>query len=84
MTQTELQQLLSADGTQSKLDNLDEKEFELFSLMSRGTPTRFILDEMGLTAEELAEVKKQVQKKLGIKNEIALLQFAAKNRARDL
>ena len=84
MTHAQLEQILtSTDSPQSKLDNLDEREFELFSLMSRGTPTRFIESEMGVSGEHLVELKKSLQKKLGIKNEIALLQFAAKNRARE-
>lgn len=63
----------------SPLDRLSEREFELFSALAQGYSRGQIELELGMSASELASVKKGIMEKLSLRSEIALVQFAAKN-----
>lgn len=82
VTREELEKLLAAQKRPKKpgkdLNQLDERELELFSMLSRGYTSAQIREEMGLAPAELAELKARTCRSLSLKNEIQLLQLAAK------
>ena len=80
MTQAQLTEILKGSETSSELDLLNEREIEFFSLLSQGTPSHIMLVEMGIEADDLTRLKASIRKKLGLKNDIQLLQFAAKHK----
>jgi DNA-binding NarL/FixJ family response regulator len=82
MTHEQLAEILKDSEINSELDLLNEREIELFSLLSQGTPSHLITVEMGIQADELAGFKTNIRNKLGLKNDIQLLQFAAKHKPR--
>ena len=82
MTQEQLAEILKDSESSSELDHLNEREIELFSLLSQGTPSHLITMEMGMESEDLASLKAGIRKKLSLKNDIQLLQFAAKHKSR--
>ena len=82
MTRQQLAELLADSETRSELDLLNEREIELFSMLSQGTASHLISREMGIAPEDLPKLKTSIQKKLGLKNDIQLLQFAAKHQSR--
>jgi hypothetical protein len=82
MTHAQLTEILKDNETSSDLDLLNEPEIEFFSLLSQGTPSHMMLLEMGIEAEDLTRLKASIRKKLGLKNDIQLLQYAAKHKAR--
>lgn len=81
MTPEELVSLLDAQKEKSELELLEDRELELFSFMSQGNCTAMICEEMAIDADSLVWLKKSIQKKLGLKNELELQKFAAMHRA---
>jgi len=81
MTPQELVSLLNDQTNKSELDQLEDRELELFSFMSQGNSKAMICEEMALDAEALGWLKKSIQKKLGLKNETELQKFATMHRA---
>jgi DNA-binding CsgD family transcriptional regulator len=81
MTPQQLQQLLSGEkvnALKSDLDMLDERELEVFSILSQGYSNSQIDSQFGIPPKQLKEIKERIQKKLGLKNEVQLLQLAVK------
>jgi DNA-binding NarL/FixJ family response regulator len=82
MTRAQLDEFLSRDAAgQSSLDVLDEREMEVISMMSQGSNSSHICRELNLEPEGLAALKKELMGKLRLKNEVQLIQFAAKQRS---
>ncbi len=82
MTRDQLAQFLAAkESSTSQMDRLDNREVELISLLSQGYNGANICRELHITPEELKSLKSGVQSRLNLKNEMQLLQFAAKQRA---
>src|SRR5438067_10873398 len=85
MTREQLDQILAdEDTTRSALDILNNREIEVFSLLSQGYSTHHICGELDIAAEELGALKATIQSKLGLKNEIQLFQFAMSQRAQNI
>jgi DNA-binding NarL/FixJ family response regulator len=83
MTREQLAAVLgNTTGNESELDVLSEREVEVVSLMSQGNPSSFICRELAISAEELGEIKKAIRGKCKLKDEVALVQFAARQRLR--
>ena len=81
MTMEQLSQILAdEDATQSALDALTDREVEVLSLLSQGASSRRVCDEMMISTEDLGAFKEKIQRKLGLKNELQLYQFAARQR----
>jgi len=81
MTMEQLSRILAdEDATQSALDVLTDREVEVLSLLSQGASSRRICEEMQLSPEDLGAYKERMQRKLGLKNELQLFQFAGKQR----
>jgi DNA-binding NarL/FixJ family response regulator len=81
MTRDQLDQILADEqNTQSALDVLNNREIEVFSLLSQGYSTHHICRELEITPDQLAAYKTSIQSKLKLKNEIQLFQFAVKQR----
>jgi DNA-binding CsgD family transcriptional regulator len=79
MTQEELQRLLGRaqeSNLHSELDVLSERELEVFSALAQGYSGSQILAECGIAPAELRQLKQKIQQKLGLKNEVQLLQRA--------
>jgi DNA-binding NarL/FixJ family response regulator len=81
MTREQLDQILADEAnTQSALDILNNREIEVFSLLSQGFSTHHICEELDISPETLGTIKAAIQSKLKLKNEIQLFQFAVKQR----
>jgi DNA-binding NarL/FixJ family response regulator len=81
MTREQLDQILAdEDNTRSALDILNNREVEVFSLLSQGYSSHHICRELDIGPEELGALKASIQSKLRLKNEIQLFQFAVKQR----
>ena len=80
MTREQLAAVLGADGGNSPLDVLSDREVEVVSLMGQGNASSFICRELAISAEELAGLKKSIMTKCGLKDDVALVRFAAKQR----
>jgi DNA-binding CsgD family transcriptional regulator len=79
MTQQQLATYLAQTKQKpTKLDVLNDREMELISLMASGASGMQITQEMGLDPEGYAKLKEKTRKKLDLKNEMELVQFAAK------
>ena len=79
MTQQQLQQLLSTSreaGLTSELDVLDERELEVFSMIGQGYTPSQMQEEIGVTPSELKALKRRLQSKLDLKDEVALVRKA--------
>ena len=84
MTRAQLNQILADEGsTRSALDILNNREVEVFSLLSQGYSSHHICRELEITPEQLAGLKFAIQSKLNLKNEIQLFQFAVKQRVQN-
>ena len=82
MTRAQLDELLRNEPADpSPLDALDNREMEVLSLLSQGSNSSFIAREMLIAPEQLAAHKKSIQTKLRLKNEMQLIQYAAKQKA---
>lgn len=82
MTREQLNQLFAQEkpaAKPSKLDALDDRDLELYSMMSQHYPTSQICAELAITREELIVRKTELQKKLGLKDQVKLIQFIAQN-----
>jgi len=78
MTQEELCVLLKqADRRRHWSDLLDERELEAMSFLTIGLWPRQICDEMAITSRQFRKLQRSIQKKLGLRSEIAFLQFLA-------
>ena len=64
---------------QSPLDVLDERELEIFSILSHGYTAGQIESEFGIKRSELKSAKDRIQGKLQLKNEVELIQCAARH-----
>jgi DNA-binding NarL/FixJ family response regulator len=81
MTRAQLNQILADEGsTRSALDILNNREVEVFSLLSQGYSSHHICRELEIMPEQLSALKFAIQSKLNLKNEIQLFQFAVKQR----
>jgi len=81
MTRAQLDQILADEGsTRSSLDILNNREIEVFSLLSQGYSTHHLCRELEITPDQLSALKAAIQSKLNLKNEIQLFQFAVKQR----
>jgi DNA-binding CsgD family transcriptional regulator len=81
MTQAELAKLLAAPKqSDSVLDSLEDRELEVISLLAQGRSFRQTAQEMGLDPDRFESLKKAIQKKLKLKDDVKLIQFAAKHR----
>jgi DNA-binding NarL/FixJ family response regulator len=81
MTRAQLDQILADEGsTRSSLDILNNREIEVFSLLSQGYSTHHLCRELEITPDQLSALKCAIQTKLNLKNEIQLFQFAMKQR----
>jgi DNA-binding NarL/FixJ family response regulator len=81
MTRAQLDQILADEkNTRSALDILNNREIEVFSLLSQGYSSHHICRELDITTDQLAAVKFAIQSKLNLKNEIQLFQFAVQQR----
>jgi DNA-binding CsgD family transcriptional regulator len=80
MTPEELARALAQNGpgSQSALDALDDRELEVFSILSHGYSTGQMQSEFGIAAPELKRLKRAIQKKLGYRTEAQLLQAASR------
>jgi DNA-binding NarL/FixJ family response regulator len=81
MTREQLAAVLAKGKAESDLDDLSDREVEVVSLMSQGGNSSFICRELNLGEEELRELKSSIRKKCRLKDDVALVQFAAKQRA---
>ena len=85
MTREQLDRILAdEDTTRSALDILNNREIEVFSLLSQGYSTHHICRELEISPEELAALKSTIQSKLNLKNEIQLFQFAVSQRVQNI
>ena len=81
MTRAQLDQILADErNTRSALDILNNREVEVFSLLSQGYSTHHICRELDIDGDQLAALKFAIQSKLNLKNEIQLFQFAVQQR----
>ena len=81
MTRAQLDQILADEkNTQSALDILNNREIEVFSLLSQGYSSHHICRELEINNDQLAALKFAIQSKLNLKNEIQLFQFAVQQR----
>jgi DNA-binding CsgD family transcriptional regulator len=81
MTPEQLAQFLAQQnqpGDASDLDRLDEREMEVFSILSQGYTASQIQSEFGIDRARLAATKQSIQKKLGLKSELELLRRIAR------
>lgn len=79
MTPEQLARILQNQcGSDSELDTLDERELEVFSTLAQGYSPYQIQTETGIDPVQLRHIKRRIQAKLGFKDEIQLLRFAAK------
>ena len=84
MTRAQLNQILADEkSTGSPLDILNNREVEVFSLLSQGYSTHHLCRELEITPEQLSALKFAIQSKLNLKNEIQLFQFAVKQRVQN-
>jgi DNA-binding NarL/FixJ family response regulator len=78
MTREQLSEILAEEERfGSALDNLDNRELEIISLMSQGSNSGQITQELFMSREALDRAKSGIRQKLGLKDEVALVQFAA-------
>ncbi len=81
MTRAQLEEILKNESPAAGLlDKLDNREMEIFSLISQGSNSSNICRELQITPEQLSAQKKQIQAKLKLKDDVQLIQFAAKSR----
>jgi DNA-binding CsgD family transcriptional regulator len=80
MSPEQLARLLANEKHSSPLDALNERELEVFSLIGQGYTAGQMDSEFGIAPPRLKATKLAIQKKLGLKNEVQLLQFAARQR----
>lgn len=81
MTREQLATILGNDKSPgSELDVLSDREVELVSLLSQGGNTSSICREMQVDEAELLRLKASVRSKCKLKDEVALIQFAARQR----
>jgi len=82
MTREQLAQFLSQDNSKvpsSPLDVLDERELEVFSILSQGYSASQIESQFGIGADELKAIQKSLRNKLKLKDDVQLIRYAAKH-----
>lgn len=78
MTREQLTAILAEEERlSSSLDVLNDREVEIISLMGQGSNSAQICQELFVTRENLDAAKKEMRRKLKLKDEVALVQFAA-------
>jgi DNA-binding NarL/FixJ family response regulator len=78
MTRDQLSEILAKENqATSALDRLDNHELEIISLMSQGSNSSHIAQELFITRDALDTAKAGIRQKLGLKDEVALVRFAA-------
>jgi DNA-binding NarL/FixJ family response regulator len=81
MTREQLASVLgSGNAVGSELDVLSDREVEVVSLLSQGGNSSFICRELQISEDDLRELKESIRKKCKLKDAVALIQFAAKQR----
>ena len=65
---------------ESELDILSDREVEVVSLLSQGANSSLICREMQIDEEDLRRLKSSIRSKCKLKDEVALIQFAARQR----
>jgi DNA-binding NarL/FixJ family response regulator len=79
VTQEELSRLLSfSEADQTPMDLLDDREVEVVSLLSVGYGFERAAVEMGIDEQAMTLLARGIRKKLKLKNDSQLLQFAAR------
>jgi two-component system, NarL family, response regulator EvgA len=82
MTREQLEAVLGNEPVQPhELDVLSDRELEVISLLSQGANSNSICREMQIAAEELEDLKKSIRTKCKLKNEVQLIQFAARQKS---
>lgn len=79
MTRQQLAQFLESQPA-SPLDELDNREMEAFSILSRGGGISGICREMNLTEEEAEDLEDGILDKLNLPDAFSLMQFAARQK----
>lgn len=80
MTREQLTEILAKeDKLGNALDRLDDRELEIISLISQGSTSGQIAQELFISMEALDQAKNAIRKKLGLKDEVALVRFAAQH-----
>ncbi len=84
MTREQLARALAIKqlGREAALDVLDDRELEIFSILSLGYSSTQIETEFGVTRAETKRLKASIQRKLGLSTEVQLLQAAVRHRQR--
>jgi DNA-binding NarL/FixJ family response regulator len=65
-----------ADNTIPVVENLSDREFEVFELIAKGLSTRKIADELNLSVKTIETYKSHIKNKLNITDSTKLIQFA--------
>ena len=63
------------------MDLLDDREVEVVSLLSLGYGFERAAEEMGLDGNGMSAMTRGIRKKLKLRNDAQLLQFAARQRS---
>ncbi len=66
----------SSEGGGETVDRLSEREFEVFSLIGRGTGTADIAEKLGLSIKTIETYREHIKRKLDIESGYALLRVA--------
>jgi DNA-binding NarL/FixJ family response regulator len=81
MTREQLAAVLGSEKTaRSELDVLNDREVEVVSLLSQGGNSTTICQELQVTKDELGEIRKAIMSKCKLKDEVQLIQFAARQK----
>jgi DNA-binding NarL/FixJ family response regulator len=79
MTREQLAAVLGSQKVSgSDLDVLSDREVEVVSLLSQGANSSMLCRELQVTDDELRELKGSIREKCNLKDEVALIQFAAR------
>ena len=79
MTQEELSKLLATESRgDSELDQLEDRELEVVSLLAQGNGFGQVAREMGISGERLDALKQGICRKLSLKSDLQLIRFAAR------
>jgi DNA-binding NarL/FixJ family response regulator len=71
-----LHQAALGKETQSALENLSDRELEVFQLIGRGIRTRDIAEQLGLSIKTIESYREHLKRKLGLSNGAELIQHA--------
>jgi DNA-binding CsgD family transcriptional regulator len=81
MTKEQLAQVLAANppDLESGLEGLNDRELEVFSILSQGCDPRLVESEFGIALPEFNRLKQSIRQKLKLKTEAQLRQAAARH-----